>query len=300
MDLNSLKLTLEVARAGGFAPVARAEGVDPSTVSRAVAQVEASLGVRLFERSTRRLALTEAGARYLQGLEPALEELAHAAEAARGDVERPSGALRLTASVAFWQRRIGPLLPRFRAAHPDLRVEALISDANVDLIAERIDLAIRLAPEPSGEGVATKLIDTRYRVCASPDYLVAAPPWARPEDIAAHDGLHFAHTPYRTRWRFRDAAGAVTEAPVRSACVLSSALALRDAALAGLGPALLADWLIEEDLAAGRLVDLFPAHDVTATSFETAAWAIYPSRAFLPAKTRAALDFLRAALRRAR
>lgn len=104
----------------------------------------------------------------------------------------------------------------------------------------------------------------------------------------------FALPDFRTRWRFRDPSGAETEVAVEAALVVSSALTLRRAAILGLGPALLADSLVDEDLSAGALVDLFPRHDVTATTFDTAAWLLYPSRAHLPRKTRLVIDALRA------
>ena len=297
MDLATLHLLLDVARAGGFAPAARARDVDPSSVSRAVAQAEAALGVRLFQRSTRRLTLTEAGETYLSLLAPALEEIARAGEAARsasGAAAGPlEGRLRLAASVAFGEAMVVPLLPEWRGLHPDLTVELMLSDAVADLLTERIDLALRLGPEVSGDVIAVKLFATRYRVCAAPSYLAEAPPLQRPADLAAHQCLRFALPGFRAPWRFRTADGRIEEVETDGKLLISNALALRQAALQGLGPALLAEWLIAGDLATGRLVDPLPDWAATATSFDTAAWAAYPSRAFLPAKVRAMIDFLR-------
>jgi DNA-binding transcriptional LysR family regulator len=294
MNSADLALFLEVARLGSFAAAAKARGVDPSSVSRAIAGLEADLGVRLFQRSTRRMSLTEAGDLYLTRALPLVEELERIGAEARQIRRRPSGTLRLTASVTFGQRRLVPLLPAFRALHPEVAVECLFTDANLDLIAERIDLAIRLAPAVEGDLIVTRLMPTRYRVVASPAYLASAPPLAEPQDMRLHRALLFTLRPFRTLWRFRDRSGAVTEVPVAGDVILSPAGAVREAALAHLGPALLPDWLIGEDLAAGRLSDPLPDHDVTATTFDTAAFMIYPSRAYLPAKVRAMMDFLRA------
>jgi DNA-binding transcriptional LysR family regulator len=297
MELQSLALFVAVAHRGSFAAVARERAIDPSSVSRAVADLERDLGLRLFQRTTRRMALTEAGETFLARIEPLVEELGRAAEAVQSASGAPAGTLRLTASVTFGQRRIVPILGAFRARYPGLRIEAVFTDANVDLIAERIDLAVRLAPAVEGDLVAAKLIDTRYRVVASPAYL-ARHPLAAPQDLAGHRCLLFAIRAFRTRWLFRDAAGRVTEVPVDGDVTLSPAGSLLDATLADLGPALLPDWLITEDLAARRLVDCFPAFEATATTFDTAAWLVYPSRAYLPQKVRVMADFLRAALRR--
>lgn len=298
MDTRDLALFVDVARLGSFAEAARARGRDPSSVSRSIAGLEADLGLRLFERSTRRMRLTEAGDLYLSRAAPLVDELDRIAAEARAVRARPSGVLRLTASATFGQRRILPLLPGFRARHPEVGLDCLFTDANVDLIAERIDLAVRLAPAVEGDLVAAKLMDTRYRVVAAPGYLAAAPPLAVPSDLAGHAVLLFALRPFRTRWIFRDAAGRTETVPVRGDVVLSPAGSLRDAAVAGLGPALLPDWLVDDDVAAGDLVRCLPAWDVTATSFDTAAWIVYPSRAFLPAKVRAMIDHLRAELAR--
>lgn len=304
MDTELIAIALDVARRGSFAAAARDRLVDPSSISRSVAALEQRLGLRLFQRSTRRLTLTEEGAAYLARAEAALEELARAGEDARAARAAPTGVLRLTASVAFGQTLITPLLPRFRAEAPDLGLELLLTDAVVDLVGERVDLAIRLAPSVGGELVAARLFGTRYRVCAAPAYLAAAGRPAEPRALADCPCIRFALPGFRTRWLFRraGAGGAAAETisvPVGGPLVIANALALREAALQGHGPALLSDWLIRDDLAAGRLVDLFPDHDVTATEFETAAWAVYPSRSFLPHKVRFAIDLLRDGLRSA-
>lgn len=295
MNLPDLTLLQDVARAASFAAVARARGVDPSQVSRTVAQIEETLGLRFFQRTTRRLSLTEEGEAYLTRALPLVEELARLTTEVRTERAQPSGTLRLTASVTFGQRVIVPHLAAFRARYPQVAIEAIFTDANLDLVADRIDLAIRLAPAVEGDLIAARLMDTRYRVVAAPAYLARHPAPARPEDLRDHRALLFPFRPYRTRWTFRQGTS-VTEVLVAGDITLSPAGALRDAALAGLGPALLPDWLVDADRRAGALVRLLPDWDVTATTFDTGAWAVYPSRSFLPAKVRAMIDFLRAVL----
>ncbi|WP_372423818.1 LysR family transcriptional regulator [Salinarimonas chemoclinalis] len=294
MDLSTLDHFARVARHGSFAAAAREREVDPSTISRAVADLEAELGLRLFQRTTRRLSLTEAGVLYLSRVEPLLDELARARDEALAATRSVRGTLRLTASTAFGERRIAPLLGAFRERHPELRVECVFTDANLDLVAERIDLAVRLAPAVEGDLVAARLMRTRHRVVASPAYIAANGGLASPGDLARRRCVLLDLPPYRSRWRVRHRSGtAEEEVDVAGDVVLSPAGAVRAAALRALGPALLPDWLIGEDLEAGRLVDLLPEHDVTATTFDTAAWIVYPSRAYLPLKVRAAIDFLR-------
>jgi DNA-binding transcriptional LysR family regulator len=270
--------------------------MDPSAVSRAIAGLEVDLGVRLFQRTTRSLSLTEAGDLYLTRALPLVEELARLGDEARATRQAPRGTLRVTASVTFGQAILMPLLPAFRAAYPDIALECLFTDQNLDLIGDRIDLAVRLGPAVEGDVIASRLMTTRYRVVASADYLATAPALQGPDDLAAHRLLLFTIRPFRTRWLFRDAAGSVRAVPVQGDVAISPAGAILDAALAGMGVALLPNYLTDRHLAAGRLVRCLPAWDVTATTWDTGAWLVYPSRSFLPAKTRAMVDFLRARL----
>ena len=296
MDLAALSLFADISRRGSFAAVARERAIEPSSVSRALAALEAELGFRLFQRSTRKVALTEAGAAYLGRVEDLLAGLDAAREEALAVVEGPSGTLRMTASVAFGARMIVPMLAEFRDKYPGVKLELLLTDDNVDLITARIDIAIRLAPSYRGDVVGVRALETRYRVCATPAYLSATARLKHPRDLAAHRCLLFSLPQYRGRWLFRQRKGTVEQVPVDGDIVISNALALFAATLQGLGPALLPDWLIHRELADGRLIDVFPDYEAAATDFSTAAWLLYPSRSQLPPKTRAAIDFFRARL----
>ena len=297
MNIDALHLFVDVSQRLNFAAVAETRAMNPSSVSRAISALEDELGLRLFHRSTRRMALTEEGTRFLQRVTGILDELELARDEARGSAREPTGWLRLTASAAFGERVIVPLLPRFRETFPQIRLELLLSDSNIDLVSEGVDLAIRLGAKLEGDLIATRLTVTRYRVCASPSYISAAPDLRSPSDLAGHRCLLFTLPAFRSDWRFRARDGTIQDVPVLGDIAISSALSLRSAALGGGGPALLADWLIGDDLRRGALVDLFPDHDVTATTFDTAAWLLYPSRTYLPRKVRATIDFLRGAIR---
>lgn len=293
MDSRSLELFATVAQRGSFAAVAKERNVDPSSISRTIAELEAELGLRLFQRTTRSMTLTEAGEIYLARIEPLIEELVRAREAAAQVTGTPRGVLRLTASVTFGQTRIVPMLPEFRRRYPELGVECIFTDANMDLVADRIDLAVRLAPAVEGEVIATKLMDTQYRVVASAAYLAAHPPLRAPSDLSARRVLLFNLRAYRTRWLFRDRAGHEESVPIAGDVTISPAGSLLTAAAVGLGPALLPDWLVDDAIRDGVVADVFPDHRVTATTFETAAWLVYPSRNYLPGKVRAMVDYLK-------
>lgn len=293
MNVESLQLLLDVARRGSFAAVAKERDLDPSSVSRAIADLERDLGLRLFQRSTRSMTLTEAGEIYLARLEPLLDELEHARDAAAQVSSAPRGLLRLTASVTFGQVCIVPLLGAFHACYPDLKVECIFSDENLDLVSERMDLAIRLAPAVEGDVVVAKLMDTHYGVYASPAYMAKHLPLHQPADLSRHEVLLFNLRAYRAHWRFRAREGYEERVEIHGKLTFAPASALLTAALEGLGPALLPDWLVADAVAKGLLVPLFPDHAATATTFDTAAWIVYPSRSYLPNKVRVMVDFLR-------
>jgi DNA-binding transcriptional LysR family regulator len=298
MNLDALKLFVAVAKRGSFAAVAKDLDVEPSSVSRTISNLESELGVRLFSRTTRTMSLSEAGDLYLSKVETLVDELERARAQAANIAATPSGTLRITASVSYGQTMIVPLLPKFCAAYPGLNIEAVFTDANVDLVADRIDLAVRLAPAIEGDVIATKLARTIYRIVASPHYLSHAPKLERPKDLIAHKTLLFALRSFKSRWIFKDGNGQIEEAPISGSVTLSPASALRDAALAGMGIVLLPMWLVDDEIANGRLVHLLPDYQVTATTFETAVWLVYPSRAYLPGKVRVMIDFLKRELGR--
>jgi DNA-binding transcriptional LysR family regulator len=293
MDADSLKLFVEVARLGGFAAAARCYDLDPSSVSRTVAGLEAELGIRLFQRSTRKLSLTEAGNLYLSRVAPLVDELGYALEEALAASKGVTGILRMTASVAFGYQCLTPLLPEFRARYPQLKIEILMTDANLHLVNDRIDLAIRLGSHFEGEMVCTKLMATRYRICASPAYIQQHGAPQMPKDMINHPCLLLALPEFRNEWHFKDRKGKVQTIPISGDLVISNPLAQMRCVVEGMGPALLTDWLANEGLATGSLIDFFPHHHVSATSFDTGVWLLYPSRSYLPLKVRTMVDFLR-------
>ncbi|MFV2093821.1 MAG: LysR substrate-binding domain-containing protein [Hyphomicrobiales bacterium] len=296
MEINTLKLFFEVARRGNFATVARDRAVDPSSISRVIAGLEDELGFRLFQRTTRRMKLTEAGASYARRVEALIDELEHAGDEALALRTGLKGTLRLTASVAFGQHCLVPLIGDFRARYPDLKLEFLFTDARLDMIDNRVDLAVRLGPVAEVENIQVKLFDARFKVCASPGYIAAQGPVENPEQLTDRRCLRFDLPDFRTHWRFRKGDAPSFELPVDGDILISSAIALRDAALFGLGPALLAEWMIRRDLAEGRLIDLLPDYIAGPATPETAVWLLYPSRTFLPNKVRVMIDFLKSRL----
>jgi DNA-binding transcriptional LysR family regulator len=300
MHIEQLQTFIQVARAGSFAAAARMQALDPSLVSRTVAALEDELGFRLFQRTTRALSLTEAGHAYLERVAPLVEEIGLAREHSQAITREPQGQLRVTSSVSFGQMCIVPHLSAFHVQYPKLQLELLLTDAVVDLVAERVDVAVRLSPRVDSGYIGQELMRARYRVVASPAYLARHARVRHPQDLAGHACAVFPFAGFRNRWRFRQKAksrhaqaGEVFEVPIQAGMVISSALALRQVATDGLGPALLADWLVNDDIQQGKLVDVFTGYEATASDFDTAAWIMYPSRNYLPLKVRLFIDYLK-------
>ena len=163
----------------------------------------------------------------------------------------------------------------------------------MDLVENGIDLAIRLAPSPSGDLISSRLATTRYMAVASPHYLKEREVGPDPSCLSELNCLQFSLPGFENRWLFKAGSEPAVDVPISGNLAASNALVLRNAARQGMGVALLADWLVDRDLRDGRLVELFPGTFGALTEFDTAAWALYPTRSYLPRKVRAMIDYLR-------
>ena len=298
MNTRDLDTFLQVVRHGNFAAVAREQGVDPSSVSRAIAALEAELGTRLLSRNTRHLSLTESGSVFFERIAPALEELSLARIEALDATHEVRGRLKLTVSNAFGVRRLSPILPAFCEAYPALELDLLLTESPVDLIAERVDVAIRVSNLKDSSLVAVPLVPVQYHVVASPAWLAKQGKQTLvPADMRTIPCLSFALLGFRDHWQFRPTQGGdPVDILVRPRMVATNALLLRESALRGLGPTLLADWMVGDDLRSGELVDLFPDWVASTPNSPRTAWAVYPSRTHVPQKVRVFIEFIRAAM----
>lgn len=294
MVADHLQLVADVVRAGSVARAARLRGVDPSVVSRNVAVIERRLGVPLFTRTTRRLAPTAACQLLLARAVPLLDELTELLDAVRSQDGPVVGNLRVLAPVSFALQWLLPRLPRFLKAHPGLHVDLRLNDALLDLVEERIDVAIRLGPLATSSYASRLLVPMVSRVCASPAYLKTHGTPRRPADLARHPCLLLDMPSFGDAWQFRNRQGEVSSVTVSGPVRSSNALALRSLALAGGGVILQADWIVAQDLRSGALVDLFPDFEVTASFFENAAWILRPSARIVPPKVEVFVKYLAA------
>lgn len=295
MDTTSLRIFVDVMRRGSFAAVARDRNLDPSSISRAIRALEDELGIRLFQRTTRNLVPTDSASTYFDRIAPLVDEI-EKANLVAADVNRlPTGPLRVTTSVSFGQRCIVPMLKDFMVAYPDLTIDLILGDSVLDLVKERIDVAIRLGLLDDSTLIAHQLAKTNYSVVATPQYLESALPLDQPSDLTSHECVLFSYSGYRSRWLFRKEGMEAFEVPVSGRLLASNAGAVLEGARTGIGPALVADWLSEQDIRQGTLVRLFPGYEATAVNFDTAVWFLYASRTYLPLKVRVFLDYFKLA-----
>lgn len=292
-DLDHLRAFVHVAQTLSFTTAARALELDASVVARRIAALERRLGVRLVERTTRRMMLTEAGQAYLLRVQPALEELAAVEAETRERGHRPAGLLRASLPATFGRLWIAPLLPAFLAKHPDIDLDLRFADRYVDLVAERFDVAVRLGVLAESGLVARKIRDYARGVFAAPAYLKRHGTPERPDDLAEHCGLSFAGFDRPSQWTLsRGHRQRVVDVPLRMVSDDSSVLIA--AAAAGAGVVVATDWLVHAEVLAGKLMRVLPEWTVGAPG---AAYLVMPSMRFVPGKTRAFADWIVEALR---
>ncbi|HHI92770.1 MAG TPA: LysR family transcriptional regulator [Gammaproteobacteria bacterium] len=292
MDIEALEIFLDVMRQRNFTDVARTRNLAPSSISRTMTALENEIGIRLFQRSTRKLEPTEAGRVYFERVEPILDELLSARQVAADLIEEPKGILRVTASTVYGEMYIVPLLPELSEKHPLLSIELILIDAYMDLIEERIDVAVRLGTLQDSTYIAKQIKKLKFYVCASPEYIDQHGKPESPQEIKNHNCLLFPRTGHNLNWLFKNKAGEITEIPINGKCLVTNSRAIKQCAMAGMGLALLPDWLVCDDIQSGALIRLFDEFDVTATNYDGAIWLLYPSRDYTPVKARVFMDHL--------
>lgn len=283
-DYRLLELVVEM---GSISAAGQRLGLSPAAASKRLAALEERLGARLVNRTTRRLSTTQAGQAFYEEVR-AILAAAEAAEArVSGRAERPSGLLRISAPTSFGRLHVAPHLPAFLACYPDVTAELLLDDGYTDLIADRIDVAIRIASEPESTTLAARCLAPNRRVlCAAPAYLAAHGEPASFDDLADHRLLAARH---QSPWRLEG--GRMIE--VDSVVATNSSEVVRELCLAGMGIALRSTWDVGAELAAGALRRVLPEWQ---GATDVAIWAVHAKAEPLPAAVTAYVDHMAAAI----
>jgi DNA-binding transcriptional LysR family regulator len=287
--LQEMAVFSKVVAAGSLSAAARELGLSPALISRRLAALEARLGVRLVNRTTRSLRLTDEGASYYDTCARVLAEIEEADAAVSAGRVEPQGALKVAMPASFGHQHLAPLIPEFARRYPKVQLALSLSDRNVNLIEEGFDLAIRIAHLEDSSLAARQLAPNRRVVCASPAYLARHGTPRTPQDLAKHNCL--TANDFVTNWEYKDARGAPGSVRVSGRYACDNWEVLREWALAGMGVALKSTWDVHRHLADGSLVAVCPGYTFDS---DVAIYAVYPHRRFLPAKTRVFIEFLAA------
>jgi DNA-binding transcriptional LysR family regulator len=283
-----MEVFVRAVELGGFSAAARAMRMTPSAVSKLVARLERRLGARLINRSTRKLLLTGEGEAFLDRARRVLADLEEAERAvALGAV--PRGLVRVNCNVPFGLHRLLPLVPRFTAAHPDIRLDIVLADRVIDLMDERADVAIRLGPMRPSQLMARKLGQSGMAVVAAPVYLAHRGVPQTPYDLGAHNCIAFNFARYSDEWPFV-VDGAPVSLPARGDVVSGDGEISRRLALAGQGITRLSLFHIRPDISAGRLVAMLENYNPGDVEEVNVVYVGHGGR--LPARVRAFIDFL--------
>ncbi|NTV71528.1 MAG: LysR family transcriptional regulator [Azonexaceae bacterium] len=296
--LSDLAVFVRVVDTQGFSAAARAMGLTKSAVSKRINRLEKQLGLRLLQRTTRAMSLTEAGRVLYERAAQGVALLDESARLAAGLVEAPRGILRVTASVTFGKLCLGPLIPEFLARYPEIELQLTLLDRFVDLVEEGYDVALRLTRSPPEQVVAKALMPVRYRLCSTVNGKKGLK-LDSPADLAQHNCLHYGLREFGNEWRFqRGDEGNKEEARVRvtSNVVVNNSEVVRDLLLADMGIGLVWNYAVDRDIADGRLIALLPEW-MPVGPFGQTAWAIWLPQSHLPPKIRVFVDFLAECLR---
>lgn len=286
-DLNQLRVFVEVVRQGGFAPAARALEMPRSTVSRRVQELEKRLGVRLLQRTTRSLQLTEIGEGYYQRGLQAVELATNAHDWVESRAEAPQGTLRIATFHLFAGTLLGPVVVTYLEQNPGMSVQVVISERDTDLVDEHIDLAIRIGTQSDSSLVVRKLARMEGWMVASPEYLAKHGTPTHPSELTEHSNMIYGHSRDTVTLPFGKGHEHL-EVTLPSRCVANSIELVRQVTLGGLVIGFLPPMLLHEDLAAGRLVRVLPEWSIGSMPM----YVGYPSRIHLAQKVRAFVDLL--------
>jgi len=286
---RAVELFASVARAGGFSVAASDVGMSVQALSKAVKQLEAHLGVRLFHRTTRTLKLTDEGARLLEVAGPALQMLDEVMEEVRGSGDGKEGVIRLTAPISFGSKILVPLIRSYRLEHPKIIFDLVLDDLTTDLVQAKIDIGFRIGGEPSRNVVSRRLAALPLLIVASPEYLKRhGEPKSLPE-LLTHPctGFRLPSSGRLLPWEL-SIGGELTYQDIPSVCNFNSVLPEVEAVKAGIGIGQLSFYLIKDELRSGELVEILPDFATAASSV----YMYYPHRTQMPKRVRDFINFV--------
>lgn len=289
-ELGNIKTFIDVVECGSFSAAARRKHTTVSSVARQVKALEDELGVRLLNRTTRSNSLTEAGSNFYDRSRGVVAELRSAKEEASSFQTTAKGLLRICLRVSV-SRIILPVLPAFLEKHPGLVLDIMLSDERLDLVANKIDVAVWLGHLEDSRIVARRLTPSRRVLCASPEYLAKHGAPTTPQDISRHNCIVYQGSIYQNSWRFTKGDEQI-DVTVDGNLRTNASPVLVSMALSGVGLAVLQEFTVRAAVADGTLIRLLPEYQVSPTDVDTGVYAVYPSARGMSRKARVLVDFL--------
>lgn len=286
--LTRMRAFIDVVEAEGFSAAGRKVGRSKALLSKYVRELEDDLGALLLNRTTRQFSLTEAGHTYYRRASEILREIDTLSDAVRDSSGDVRGRVKISAPRTFADAAMGQSLIDFALAHPDIVLDINLDDRFVDLVEEGYDIAIRISRLESSSLIAKRLAPFGMRLCASPALIAKRGRPAKPQDLANLPCIVDSNARWLSSWPFRNDKGDIFTVPVSGPIEVNSPMAVRAAALAGLGFAIMPDFIVTEDIAAGRLFCILDEYMPDGGGI----FAVYPHRRYLPAKIRVFVDFL--------
>ncbi|WP_206208408.1 LysR family transcriptional regulator [Vibrio sp. H11] len=284
---SAIPVFVAVIECGNFSLAAERLGITKSAVSKRITQLEDELGLRLLNRTTRKLSLTEAGERYYYHVSQAMTHARQGSDAVSELQGEPRGKLKITAPMSFGVLHIAPVISEFLERYPYVEVDLQLEDQMVDLIQGGFDLAIRIGHLPTSNLIAKRLVRCRSILCSSPGYLQLHQPPQKPQDLIHHNCLVYSYFRGGSEWTFSQN-GADFKVIPKGNLTVNNSEAIRRALLDGLGIGQLPTFLVSKDIIAGRLKPVMQEFSLP----EHAIYAVFPERKHLPLKVRAFMDFV--------
>lgn len=290
-QLKGMQSFVRVVETGSLSAAAREAGITQPTVSKTMSNLERTVGARLLERSTTGLSVTDAGKRFYDRAKRVLDAYEEALADVQGELEQPSGFLRVSAPVGIGEAHLSAAIQQFLESHPKIQVDLILNDRMIDLVEEGVDLAVRLGGDLPGNLIARKVATSPRVLLASPQYLDRFGTPATLEELADHNFVRHAWLQGGDRIAFYRG-GQVSEIKVRGRFRINSSHAVRESLASGFALGMAPLWLVEDLLQSGQLVRILPEWEAAPHEVHL----IYPSRRFVPVRTRALIEFLQSAI----
>lgn len=285
--LDGMKAVIAVVESHSFTASSDRLGISKALVSKYVGQVEKSLGVRLFNRTTRQLALTDAGRSYYEHALSLIDQFSNMVDTVTGEQSSPRGILRISAPVTFGEITLAPALPKFTQQYPDLKIELHLTNSAMNMLEEGIDVRLRIGSVDDSNMIARHIRTFPLVICASPHYLMQRGTPNKPEQLADHSCIIDSNFRIGKQWPMISAKGNAHTITVNSQVSVNSPNAAQQVAIAHGGIAMIPEFIVEKALNDGLLQRVLPSY----TTLEFGLHAIYPHRKYVPRRVRCFIDF---------